>query len=304
MATYNIADTINNRVRFVTAGGSTNAVDLDQYGLTGAWYNQATGGQGFLIETYPDLIGSGQGYLAAGWYTFDVTATGGQRWYTLQGPVSSGTTPPVLGIFAATGGNFSSTPTVPAIRVGAATMSVSDCTHASLSYAFNDGTGRLGTIPLTRLDPNVTCAPAGDNGNAASNYLLSGAWFDPNTSGQGFFFDVNPAITTLFAAWYTYAPNGAAIGGGASQRWYTIQDNGFIPGTLSKSGLAIYETTGGTFNMSGGATAGSPVGTANILIQSCTSIALSYSFTGGTNAGKSGSINLSRVVQAPAGCSL
>ncbi|MEP6938313.1 MAG: hypothetical protein ABI846_01010, partial [Rudaea sp.] len=37
--------------------------NLDQHGLTGAWYNASTGGQGLLIESYKDLQGAGKGYL-------------------------------------------------------------------------------------------------------------------------------------------------------------------------------------------------------------------------------------------------
>ena len=279
--------------------------NLDQHGLTGAWYNPATGGQGLLVETYPDLFGSGHGYLAAGWYTFDLTAAGGQRWYTMQGDAINGSASVPLTIYTATGGNFNAPPKISAVAVGTATWSFSDCTHGTLAFHFNDGRPD-GSIPLTRLDANVTCTAAGDNGNATANYLLSGAWYDSThaTSGQGFFLDFSPALTTLFGAWYTYQPGGASIGGGASQRWYTIQDNAFIPGTLSKNGLPIYETTGGAFNTAGGASAGSPVGSAKIVISSCTSMVLSYSFSSGTNAGQSGSISLGRVVGAPAGCSL
>ena len=273
--------------------------NLDQHGLTGAWYNAATGGQGFLIEAYKDLKGPGNGYLALGWYTFDVTAAGGQRWYTLQGPANSGDAASSLTIFAATGGNFNAAPKITATAVGTATLSFADCTTGTLNFNFNDG--RTGSIPISRIDPNITCSPAGDNGNATQNFLLSGAWYDPNTSGQGFFFDVNPAINLMFAAWYTYAPNGAGLGGGASQRWYTIQDNAFAPGTTSKSGLNIYETTGGVFN-SGKVSAGAPVGTATLTIASCTSMTLAYTFTSGTNAGQSGTINLGRIAGAPAGC--
>jgi N-acetylneuraminic acid mutarotase len=275
--------------------------NLDQHGLTGAWYNPATGGQGFLIESYPDLVSSGHGYLAMGWYTFDVTAAGGQRWYILQGDAVNGSASAPLTIYAATGGNFNAPPQITSSNVGTATLSFSSCTSGTLSFNFNDG--RSGSIPLTRLDTNITCSNAGDDGNATSNYLLSGAWYDSATSGQGIIFDVNPTQTTLFAAWYTYAPNGSSIGGGASQRWYTIQDNAFAPGTLSKDGLAIYETTGGTFNTPGG-TSTTQVGTADVSFQSCTALTLTYNFTGGTNAGQSGSITLSRVVDAPAGCQL
>ncbi len=287
------------------SGTVSNVFNLDQHGLTGTWYDPATSGQGFLIETYPDLKGSGHGYLAAGWYTFDLTAAGGQRWYTLQGDAISGSASVPLTIYTATGGNFNDPPKITAVAVGTATLSFGDCTHGTLAYHFNDGRPD-GSIPLTRLDANVTCSSTGDNGNATANYLLSGAWYDVTrtTSGQGFFFDFSPALTTLFAAWYTYQPNGASIGGGASQRWYTIQDNAFLPGTVSKNGLRIYETKGGTFNTPGGASAGSPVGSANIVIDNCTSMTLSYTFSAGTNAGQSGSINLARVVGAPAGCSL
>src|SRR3989442_1444484 len=105
----------------------------------------------------------------------------------------------------------------------------------------------------------------------------------------------------MLADWYTYGPNGSTIGGGASQRWYTIQDNAFVPGTISKGGLNIYETTGGAFN-TGKVSAGVPVGTASFTINSCSSLTLTYNFTSGSNAGQTGSISLGRIVNDPAGC--
>lgn len=276
-------------------------VALNQHGLTGVWYDPTTSGQGLLIETYKDLVAPGQGYIAAGWYTFDVASSGGQRWYTLQGAANSGVVSSDLGIYTAVGGNFNSVPKVSASQVGTATLSFSSCTTGLLSYSFNDG--RAGKIPLRRIDPNITCSLAGDNGNAAQNYLLSGAWYDPNTSGQGFIFDVNPAINLLSAAWYTYAPNGQSIGSGMSQRWYTIQDNAFLPGTTSEADIPIYETVGGVFN-SGQVKVGTPVGKAKLNIRSCTAMDLSYNFTTGTNAGQTGTIQLTRVVGAPSGCAV
>ena len=46
-----------------------NLVELDQHGITGSWFNPATGGQGFEIEAYPDAWDDGQGALFAGWFT-------------------------------------------------------------------------------------------------------------------------------------------------------------------------------------------------------------------------------------------
>ncbi len=276
-------------------------LNINQRGLTGGWYDPNTSGQGFLFETYPDFGGAGKGYFTAGWYTFDVTTTGGQRWYTLQGDALAGAPSATLGIYAATSGNFNATPTVKTTQVGSATIGFSDCNHASFAFNFNDG--RSGTIALQRLDTNLTCTSAGDSGSAASG-LLSGGWYDQATSGQGVFIDVNPKATLFFAAWYTYAPNGANIGGGASQRWYSIQDNAFAPGTVAKNDLAIFERNGGTFNIGGGTT-NPQVGTANVSFASCTSMTIVYNFTDGTNAGKSGSIALTRVSGgAPAGCAL
>jgi subtilase family serine protease len=296
---------VTNLLNQWNASGS-GGFNLDQHGLTGPWYNSSTSGQGLLIETYPDFNGvSGKVLFFAGWYTYDVTAAGGQRWYSLgAAPVDGSATSVPMNIYANTGGNFNAPPSTNAVQVGTATLSFTDCTHGSLQYTFTDGSGRSGTIPLTRVDVNVTCTSSGDSGSAG-HYLLSGAWGDSThtTSGQGLLLDVNPQLNLFFAAWYTYAPNGAAIGGGASQRWYSIQDTAFAPGAVSKSGIPIYEPTGGVFN-SGTNGAGSSVGTATITFQSCTAATLSYNFTSGSNAGKSGSVSLGRVVGAPAGCSL
>ncbi len=279
------------------------SIDLDQHGLTGSWYQRSTSGQGFVIEAYPNLAGAGLGLLAASWYTFDVTAAGGQRWYTLQGDASAGGGAYPLTIYSTTGGNFNAAPIVKAAPVGTARMLFASCTDALLSYSFSDGSGRSGFIPLTRLDANVTCGSAGDNGNPASDFPLSGAWYNPATSGQGFFFDINPAQNVLFAGWYTYAPNGAQIGGGASQRWFTLQTTAFAPGTTSLNNVPIYATTGGTFNVGGGI-ATTPVGTANVSFASCSAMSLTYTFTAGPNQGQSGTIGLQRVGPTPAGCAL
>lgn len=282
------------------AGG----VNLDQHGITGSWYNPATSGQGFEMEVYPDALSVGQGVLFAGWFTYDVTAAGGRRWYALQGNVSNTNPVASLSIFADVGGNLNAPPIVSAGPVlGTATLSLSDCTHGSLTYQFSDGSGRSGTIPLTRLTPNATCATSGDDGAAPSDYLLSGNWYNPATSGQGLIFDISPAIDNLFAAWYTFEPNGQQIGGGASQDWYTLQTNRFTPTTTSLAGIPIVQTSGGVFDNQ--ATASTvQVGTANITFQSCTAMTLSYVFTSGNDAGQHGSMNLTRAGPTPNGCNL
>ena len=282
-------------------------VTLNQRGLTGTWYNAATGGQGIVMEVIPDLVSAGQGILFGGWFTFATAPGGGadkQRWYTLQGQVSSSPSA-TLGIYTATGGNFNAAPKIAASAVGQATISFSDCSHGTLSYTFSDGTGRSGNIPLSRLDTNASCSPSGDNGIKTGDSLLSGAWYDPNTSGQGFVFNVVPGLKTVFAGWYTYAPNGQQVGGGASQRWYTLQTpmpaTGSTLAALTLGSVPIYTATGGVFDNPTKAI-NNQVGTATLAFTSCNALKLTYNFSSGSSSGQIGTINLQRVGPTPAGC--
>jgi pseudomonalisin len=281
-------------------------VDLDQFGVTGSWYNQATSGQGFEINVIPDLYGPGQGLFFAGWFTYDVTAPGGRRWYSVTGQVSSTNSVAALQIYDTEGGIFASPPSVPTHGVlGSATFSMSDCDTASFTYQFTDGSGRSGTIPITRIAPNITCGTSGDNGAASSDYLLSGSWYDPTESGQGFLLDINPTINFFGGAWYTFvrSQNGVAVSGPQSQDWFTFGATNFFNGNSSLTGIPIVESTGGIFNNTTPITR-SQVGTIDITFQSCTSMTWSYTFTSGANAGLSGSIPLTRIGPAPAGCAL
>jgi len=275
-------------------------INPDQHGVTGSWFNPATGGQGIELELYPDLGGSGHGVLFAGWFTYDKFAAGGQRWYALEGAVTNTSPTAILGIYAGAGGNFAAPPAIPATQVGTATLTFNSCGTALLNYSFYDG--RVGTTPLSRLTANITCGTAGDNGSAPSNYLLSGSWSQADLGGQGFVFDVNPTQKNFFAAWYTYAPTGQQTGGAGSERWYTIQA-AFNPGDKSITNAPIYATAGGVFD-NGTPPTTTPVGTANITFASCTAATLTYSFTAGVNAGLSGSLALTRTGPTPAGCTL
>ncbi len=282
---------------------TSSGVNLDQHGLTGSWYNPSTSGQGFEIEVYPDAAGAGEGIFTAGWFTYDVVAGGGPRWYFLSGNVSSADTTAELEIAANYGGNFNApSPMISKQLLGTATVHFSDCNHGTLVYSFTDGSGRAGTVPLARIDPNTGCGASGDSGADPANSLLSGNWYNSATSGQGLIFDISPSVTNLFAAWYTFAADGASIGGPASQRWYTLQFGQFSSSTTSAT-VPIYATSGGKFDDPAPVTA-IQVGTADVSFQSCTSLTLAYHFTGGENDGLNGTINLTRAGPTPAGCKL
>jgi len=281
---------------------SAPALDLNQHGFTGSWYEPATDGQGLVVEIFPDLASPGTGYTQVSWFSYDMTAGGAdrQRWYTLSGNVPGGQSSAALTIYRNTGGNFAAAPTTSAQAVGTATLSFDSCTAGQLTYAFNDGSGRSGTIPLTRLTHNVTCSATGARPTDA-DFALSGNWYDPVNSGQGVTVEVNPLSAVFFSAWYTYAPNGAAAGA-AGQRWYTAQAAGYTRGTRSIP-VQIYETTGGVFDApSVPMPKTAVVGSGTFTFQGCTAATLAYAFTGGSSSGKSGAITMQRVGPVPKGC--
>jgi hypothetical protein len=282
---------------YIAIGSAPNRV---QHGFTGSWYEAATSGQGIEVEVYPSSTSS-TGSMFVSWFTYDIAAGGAdhERWYTAFGSLVFGQPVVPLTIYQNTGGSFNAPPITNGQAVGTATLYFNACTSGSFSYSFSDGTGRMGTIPLTRLTQNVTCGYAMPYPTNA-DFALSGNWFEAATSGQGFTVEVNPISGAFFLAWYTYIPGGTAAGA-AGQRWYTAQGT-FVPGSRSIP-VTIYQTTGGIFDTPTPPEQSSAVvGTGTMAFQSCTAATFSYNFTGGGVGGMSGTIILSRVGPTPPGC--
>lgn len=286
----------------LTAAPAPTTPDLNQHGLTGSWFEPATSGQGIEVEFFPDLVAAGTAFVQGAWFTFDTAPAGDadhDRWYTFSGNARSGAASVPITIFRNVGGNFNALPVTAATAVGSGTLAFSDCAHGTLNYTFSDGSGRSGSIPLTRLLNNVTCA-VGSAPTTNADFAFSGNWFDPATSGQGFVFEVNPVTPFFFLTWYTYAPAGQAAGA-AGQRWFTGQAS-YVVGSRTLS-APLFETTGGLFDQpSTPAPATVPVGTATLTLMSCGAAQLQFNFTAGSSAGRSGTIALSRIGPAPPGC--
>jgi len=299
-----------------TAPPPTQRVDINQHGLTGSWYNPATSGQGIQLEVYPNMVAPGTGFLQGGWMTFgyvspaDFTAGAGatcgywdygcdypapQRWYTFSGNVTAGQSSATLLLYKNVGGNFNALPATSAVVVGTVKLSFEDCTTTTMDYVFSDGSNLSGTIPLVRLMPNVTCSSSGDH-VANVDFGYSGNWFDPTISGQGLGVELNPNAGVFFFTWYTYDEHGQF--GDPGQRWFTGQGN-YVPGSRSLA-VTLYETTGGLFDSGLAVAQSAPIGTATATFLSCDAARLTFVFGG--NAGRSGTINLSRVGHAPADC--
>jgi uncharacterized protein YkwD len=275
--------------------------DLAQHGLTGSWYEPAASGQGVELELF--ATGAGTAFMQGAWFTFDAGTVGGaerQRWYTFSGNAQSGQSSIPVTIYRNTGGNFVAPPATSAVVVGNGALAFSSCTAGTFTYTFTDGSGRSGTLDLARLTANVTCAAPAPGMATHADFGFSGNWYNPATSGQGFVIEVNPITPFFFLTWYTYAPNGQNAGA-AGQRWYTGQVP-YTPGARTIA-LTLYETKGGLFDQP---TTPAPttvsVGTATVTFTSCTAATITYNFTGGSSAGASSTIALSRVGPTPQGC--
>ena len=295
-----------------TSPAPAKAIGIHQHGLTGSWYSPAASGQGIQLEVYEDGIGPGVGYLHGSFATHDAGAQSGQRWYTFIGTVQTGQTVATLEIFQNTGGNFNVPPATESVRIGTMQLTFVDCDTAVIEYRdpwldadgpYFAGWGLFtGTLPLRRLTPNITCSVDGAS-MVDVDFSYSGYWFDPETSGQGLFVELNRTSETSFMGWYTYATDGASLGI-QGQRWYSLQGH-FVPGARTLP-LTVYQTTGTVIRDDWG----SPVlvsetrtlGTATATFFDCHTARLTFTFTQGSNAVLSGETNLSRVGPAPAGC--
>ena len=134
------------------------ALEINQ-GMTDAWYNPATNGQGFLITVFPQLK---QVFLA--WFTFDIERPAedviaflgepGHRWLTAQGPYDGNTA--VLTIFVTEGGVFDSAEPLATTDLdgdGTITIEFADCTEGLLNYEITS-LGISGEIPIQRIVPD------------------------------------------------------------------------------------------------------------------------------------------------------
>ncbi len=126
------------------------------------------------------------------------------------------------------------------------------------------------------------------------NAGLNDAWYNPETSGQGFLIAVYPQRGTMFVAWFTFdaeRPPGdvTAILGEPGHRWLTAQG----PFSENKGVLDIYVTSGGVFDA--GEPAPVPVkdGTMIVEFHDCNSGTITYDIP---SAGLQGVIPIERIV--------
>lgn len=136
-------------------------------GVTGAWFNPSTNGQGFLVELVPNSnLGN---LLIVTWYTYapdglSSTKAGSDStfWLTGVGQIGSGNRAQLV-FNRSTGGEFDSTQAVSNNNGWATgTWTFNSCESATFTYNLpNVSPPRTGTINLSRVVPDYMCASGG-----------------------------------------------------------------------------------------------------------------------------------------------
>ena len=240
-------------------------------GHSGAWFNPDTSGQGQFIDVEPD-----EQFMFISWFTFTDGESNNpfeQRWLTAQGNYSGNMA--TLELFETLGGKFDDPQAVTTTKVGEVTLNFFDCELGEMAYSI-DTEGLQGVVPLQRVIPGSgdVCENLSAIATEAVdiNAGMDGSWFDPNTSGQGFFIDADPdpeGQNFIFVSWFTYGDDTAS-----GQRWLTAQ-GGF---TGSMADIELFETTGGSFDDDLPPST-VKVGTLNLDFTDCSNAVFSYALT-------------------------
>lgn len=137
---------------------------------------------------------------------------------------------------------------------------------------------------------------------------MTGTWYDPVTSGQGFSLRYYPESGQVFMPWFTFMPaveddddddEEEPPSPDLALRWFAIEGE-WTAGAGSMT-APIVANTGGRFNTGGGVQR-IVVGEANLSFLSCDVAVLDYTFNAGELTGRSGSINLIRNLPLQADC--
>jgi len=119
-------------------------------GWDGAWFDDETPGQGFLMDA--QVIKEGDDFIFVSWFTYGDDSASGQRWLTAQGPLTGMDAD--LVVYETTGGSFDSPGFDVTESVGTMTIEFIDCSNALLNYSLT-GEGLEGNIQISRAIPGT-----------------------------------------------------------------------------------------------------------------------------------------------------
>ena len=247
--------------------------------LSGAFYDPAQNGQGFVIQ---HIVSNGVPAVLVTWFTY---LDGKTRWLVGIGTVSGNSVRTTLSI-----GNGADFPPrfVPGAAVlqtwGELTLTMANKNSGTASWTSTYPGFGNGAMPITRLTQPVSAFESPANAIAACH---SGSWYDPAQSGHGVFIEVLGTAPNrqLLAIWYAYL-NG-------EQRWMTA--TGPIVGNVAT--LSANITSGANFppNFNPASVVSQPWGTMTFTSQGANNA--SWSWNSSVPGFGAGSMNLTRLTE-------
>ncbi|MEM9305562.1 MAG: hypothetical protein AAGE01_25860, partial [Pseudomonadota bacterium] len=174
--------------------------------LSGAWFDPAFEGAGFLVEVLPE------DRAVVYWFTYD--DRGGQQWYVGVGE-STDETIVIAELQVARGAAFGpdfDPDQVERRSVGTLEIAFASCTAAIARFEVDGVAGEqaLGRLTTIRGRP---CASVTDDGTTAAALNQSASWFAEDRSGEGFIVQLLEG-DSAFVNWFTFDAAGAPA-------WYT-----------------------------------------------------------------------------------
>lgn len=160
----NINTAMNGRI---TVTAATPAFAINQ-GISGAWFNPSTAGQGFLIDVRPS-----DQFMFIAWFTYEAESTtdaskvgsSDQRWLTAQGNYTGAGAQ--LQLFNTTGGAFNTSRATTTTPIGTLNVNFTGCNAGTFAYTLpNNVSGQIG---VQRVIPGTETLCQSLSGTAAEN---------------------------------------------------------------------------------------------------------------------------------------
>ena len=196
-------------IQFETTSDSLGDPFVIVPGTTSAWYDPSHDGEGFMLE----ILANNRAVLY--WFTYDTE--GNQDWYTSVGEIR-GNRILFPQLMQTSGGEFGpgfDPENVTHKVVGSASFIWSGCDRGAMDWLIDkDGNGRRhGRMDLYRLTSvmGIECGQLPETPEIEAG-LLSGSWYDPTHSGEGYILEVLVDQRVL-VFWFSYDQQG-------NRRWF------------------------------------------------------------------------------------
>lgn len=180
-------------------------------GISGSWYDPQRDGEGFVLEYLPN------GTLLVIWFTFPAAGEAGeQAWIIGEGGYIVGNRVRFDHMYRTFGGHWGDAldpAAIERIEWGTLEFEFDDCNTGRFRYAgpASHGSGEHPLARLTALD-QLECsgnrALTQSGGRALAGLRgLSGAWYQPSRSGEGWYFEELPG-DRLLIYWFAFDTQG------------------------------------------------------------------------------------------------